>query len=54
MRATEKPKSPRLDVPFVSKSTRRKRSLCRLGSRITPKNRHKETNWGRREGKEVW
>jgi len=54
MRATENPKSPRIDVPLLSKSTRRKRSLRRLGSHITPKSRHEETDWGRPEGKEAW
>ncbi len=33
---------------------RRKYKLQELVSRITPKNRHAETDWGAPQGKEVW
>ena len=33
---------------------RRKYSLKQLVSKITPQNRHPETDWGRPMGKEVW
>jgi antitoxin MazE len=33
---------------------RRKYTLEELVSKITPKNRHPETDWGRPMGKEIW
>jgi antitoxin MazE len=33
---------------------RRKYTLHELVSKITPQNRHPETDWGRPMGKEVW
>ncbi|MBI4118838.1 MAG: AbrB/MazE/SpoVT family DNA-binding domain-containing protein [Parcubacteria group bacterium] len=33
---------------------KRKFTLEELLSKITPKNRHKETNWGRPVGREIW
>jgi len=33
---------------------RRSYTLEELVSRITPKNRHPETDWGRPMGKEIW
>jgi antitoxin MazE len=33
---------------------RRKYSLKQLVSKITPQNRHPETDWGKPMGKEVW
>jgi antitoxin MazE len=33
---------------------RRKYTLQELVSKITPQNRHPETDWGRPMGKEVW
>jgi antitoxin MazE len=42
------------DGGIVLRSTRRRYELADLVSRITPKNRHRETNWGWREGKESW
>ena len=38
------------DGAIVLRSTRRKYELAELVSRITPKNRHKETDWGRPPG----
>lgn len=29
-------------------------SLEELVTKITPKNRHPETDWGKSEGKEIW
>jgi antitoxin MazE len=39
---------------IVLRSTRRKYDLSELVSRITPKNRHRETDWGQPQGKESW
>lgn len=36
----------------VLRPTRKKYKLTELVSRITPKNRHKETDWGEAQGKE--
>ncbi len=36
------------------KPVRRRESLRELASKITPSNRHDETDWGRRVGREVW
>ena len=42
------------DGGLVIKSARRKYRLDQLVSRITAKNRHGETGWGKPEGKELW
>jgi antitoxin MazE len=42
------------DGSIVLRSTRRKVRLDQLVSKITPKNRHKETGWGAPTGREVW
>jgi antitoxin MazE len=42
------------DGAIVLRSTRRKYSLDELVSGITPKNRHREVDWGKPRGKEVW
>jgi antitoxin MazE len=34
--------------------TRRRYELSELVSRITPKNRHRETDWGQPRGEESW
>jgi antitoxin MazE len=34
--------------------TRRKYELAELVSRITPGNRHRETDWGQPQGEESW
>ena len=39
---------------LVIKPARRKYSLRRLVAKITARNRHEETGWGRPAGKEVW
>ena len=39
---------------IVLKPSRRKYELAELVARITPKNRHRETDWGKPEGKESW
>lgn len=39
---------------LVIKPSRRKRQLRQLVARITAKNRHKETGWGKPVGKELW
>lgn len=39
---------------LVIKAARRRYSLRRLVSRITAKNRHEETDWGKPVGKEIW
>jgi antitoxin MazE len=39
---------------IVLRPTRRKYELSELVARITPKNRHRETNWGRPQGEESW
>jgi antitoxin MazE len=42
------------DGVIVMRSTRRRYELSELVSRITPKNRHRETDWGRPRGEESW
>lgn len=42
------------DGSIVLRSMHRKYELAELVSKITPKNRHVETNWGSRQGKESW
>ena len=39
---------------IVLRPVRRKYELSELVAQITPKNRHRETDWGRPEGKESW
>lgn len=39
---------------IVVRSARRKYDLSELVSKITPKNRHRETDWGQPQGKESW
>ncbi|MBI4905752.1 MAG: AbrB/MazE/SpoVT family DNA-binding domain-containing protein [Acidobacteria bacterium] len=39
---------------IVLRPTRRRYQLSELAGRITPKNRHGETDWGRPAGEEVW
>jgi len=38
----------------VLRPARRKYELAELVSRITPKNRHRETDWGHPQGEESW
>jgi antitoxin MazE len=42
------------DGAIVLRPARRKYALSDLVSRITRKNRHRETDWGRPEGEESW
>jgi len=42
------------DGGIVLRPTRRRYQLSELVARITPKNRHRETNWGRPQGEESW
>jgi antitoxin MazE len=42
------------DGGIVVRPTRRKYELSDLVARITPRNRHGETDWGPRQGKESW
>ena len=42
------------DGSIVLRSARKKYDLTELVSRITAKNRHRETNWGQPQGKESW
>ena len=42
------------DGSIMLRSARRKYDLKQLTSRITPKNRHAETDWGRPAGGESW
>jgi antitoxin MazE len=42
------------DGAIVLRPARRKYDLSDLVARITPKNRHSETDWGRPEGGESW
>ncbi|MBZ5607971.1 MAG: AbrB/MazE/SpoVT family DNA-binding domain-containing protein [Acidobacteriia bacterium] len=42
------------DGSIKLRSTRRKYELSELVSRITSKNRHPATEWGRPQGKESW
>ena len=39
---------------IVVRPTRRRYELSELVSRITAKNRHRETVWGKPQGKESW
>ena len=42
------------DGSIVLRATRRRYVLSELVSRITPKNRHRETDWGQPQGEESW
>jgi antitoxin MazE len=42
------------DGSVVLRGAGRKYSLEELVSRITPANRHKESDWGRAAGREAW
>jgi antitoxin MazE len=42
------------DGSLVIRPTRRKYSLDELVNRITPANRHSETDWGEPVGNEIW
>jgi antitoxin MazE len=42
------------DGAIVLRRTRRRYELSELVARITPKNRHRETDWGPPQGKESW
>ena len=42
------------DGTIVLRPARRKYDLSDLVAGITPKNRHRETDWGRPEGEESW
>ena len=42
------------DRGIVLQPTRRRYELAELVAGITPKNRHRETNWGRPQGEESW
>jgi antitoxin MazE len=42
------------DRGILLRPARRKYELSELVARITPKNRHRETDWGRPQGKESW
>jgi antitoxin MazE len=42
------------DGGIVLRPTRRKYELSDLVARITPRNRHRETNWGTPQGEEHW
>jgi antitoxin MazE len=42
------------DGNIVLRSPRKKYELSELVSRITPRNRHRETEWGPARGKESW
>jgi antitoxin component of MazEF toxin-antitoxin module len=42
------------DGSIVLRSARKKYDLAELVSRITVKNRHRETDWGQPRGKESW
>lgn len=48
------PKAVAKDGRIVTRSARRNSSIEELVARITPRNRHPETIWGRRRGKEAW
>jgi antitoxin MazE len=39
---------------IVLRPTRRRYELSELVGRITPKNRHRETDWGEPQGEESW
>jgi len=42
------------DGGIVLRPTRRRYKLSELVGRITPKNRHRETDWGPPQGEESW
>jgi antitoxin MazE len=42
------------DEGITIKPTRQKHTLKELVSKITPDNRHDETNWGTPAGRELW
>ena len=42
------------DGGIVVRSARRRYELADLVARITPKNRHRETDWGPSQGMEHW
>ncbi len=42
------------DGAIILRSAPKRYELADLVSRITPKNRHEETDWGGSQGKEVW
>jgi antitoxin MazE len=42
------------DGAVVMRPAQRKYQLHELVSKITARNRHEETDWGRRVGKEAW
>lgn len=42
------------DGAIVVRPTRRKYELSDLVAKITPKNRHRETDWGQPQGGESW
>ncbi len=42
------------DGSIILRSTRRKYKLSELVSAITPRNRHRETDWGDPQGGESW
>jgi antitoxin MazE len=42
------------DGSIVLRSTRRRYQLAQIVSRITPKNRHGQTEWGPPQGRESW
>jgi antitoxin MazE len=42
------------DGSIILRPTRRRYELAELVSRITPKNRHRETDWGKPLGQEYW
>jgi len=42
------------DGGIVLRPTRRRYELSKLVARITPKNRHRETDWGQPQGEESW
>jgi antitoxin MazE len=42
------------DGGIVLRPTRRKYELADLVAQITPRNRHRETDWGRPQGEESW
>jgi len=42
------------DGSIVLRPTRRKYELSELVSKVTSKNRHRETEWGQPQGEESW
>ena len=42
------------DGSLILRSARKRYELSELVAKITPKNRHGETDWGGRQGKESW